>query len=107
MIRRPPRSTLFPYTTLFRSFIAQNVDAIILTPKVEDGWEPILKQARAAIIPVILVDRGVNVSDDSLYTTLIASDFVAEGRMAGQWLVKRIDGKGSIVEIQGTTGAAP
>src|SRR3989454_3932834 len=89
------------------AFIAQKVDAIILAPKVEDGWEPILKQARAAIIPVILVDRGVNVSDDSLYTTLIASDFVAEGRMAGQWLVKRIDGKGSIVELQGTTGAAP
>src|SRR3712207_8411384 len=25
MIRRPPRSTLFPYTTLFRSFIHQEV----------------------------------------------------------------------------------
>src|SRR5207247_8226955 len=36
------------------TFIAQKVDAIILAPKVEDGWEPILKQARAAIIPVIL-----------------------------------------------------
>src|SRR5256885_11651218 len=24
MIRRPPRSTLFPYTTLFRSYIRQN-----------------------------------------------------------------------------------
>src|SRR2546425_323581 len=37
------------------TFIAQRVDAIILAPMVEDGWEPILKQARAAIIPVILV----------------------------------------------------
>jgi len=89
------------------TFIVQRVDAIILAPMVEDGWEPILKQARAAIIPVILVDRGVNVSDDSLYTTLIASDFVAEGRMAGQWLAKKLDGKGSVVELQGTTGAAP
>src|SRR3712207_9322950 len=26
MIRRPPRSTLFPYTTLFRSLAAQNLD---------------------------------------------------------------------------------
>src|SRR5260370_32625897 len=25
MIRRPPRSTLFPYTTLFRSFLASNM----------------------------------------------------------------------------------
>src|SRR3712207_8968418 len=27
MIRRPPRSTLFPYTTLFRSLEAQDYDA--------------------------------------------------------------------------------
>src|SRR5256885_9973341 len=27
MIRRPPRSTLFPYTTLFRSIVAQRFDA--------------------------------------------------------------------------------
>src|SRR5262245_54742867 len=41
------------------AFIALRVDAIILAPKVEDGWGPILKQAKAAKIPVILVDRGV------------------------------------------------
>src|SRR5256885_8911853 len=28
MIRRPPRSTLFPYTTLFRSFKGKNVAVI-------------------------------------------------------------------------------
>src|SRR5256884_5392297 len=27
MIRRPPRSTLFPYTTLFRSLLAPSADA--------------------------------------------------------------------------------
>src|SRR6266508_6384159 len=46
------------------TFIAQRVDAIILAPVVEAGWEPILKQAKAAKIPVILVDQGVTVSDD-------------------------------------------
>src|SRR5437660_5506642 len=89
------------------AFIAQKVDAIILAPVVEAGWEPILKQARAARIPVILVDRGVNVSDDSLYTTLIASDFVAEGKMAGEWLAGKLDGQGNVAELQGTPGAAP
>jgi simple sugar transport system substrate-binding protein len=89
------------------TFIAQRVDAIILAPVVEAGWEPVLKQAKAAKIPVILVDRGVNVSDDSLYTTLIASDFVVEGKMAGEWLGKKLQGKGNVVEIQGTPGAAP
>jgi len=56
---------------------------------------------------VILVDRGVNVSDESLYTTLIASDFVAEGRMAGEWLAEKTKRRANIVELQGTPGAAP
>jgi simple sugar transport system substrate-binding protein len=90
-----------------RAFLAQRVDAIILAPVVETGWEPILRQIKRARIPVILVDRGVKVSDESLYTTLIASDFVEEGRRAGEWLAKKLNGKGSIVELQGTTGSAP
>src|SRR2546425_6044472 len=28
MIRRPPRSTLFPYTTLFRSLVALMIDGV-------------------------------------------------------------------------------
>jgi len=90
-----------------RSFIAQGVTAIILAPKVETGWEPVLKEAKQAKIPVILVDRGVSVADDSLYATLIASDFVAEGRMAAEWLAKKTGGKASIIELEGTPGAAP
>src|SRR2546426_6192966 len=37
MIRRPPRSTLFPYTTLFRSFVAllgSAVVGIVAAPRV-------------------------------------------------------------------------
>lgn len=90
-----------------RAFIAQKVDAIILAPVVESGWEPVLKEARQAGIPVILVDRGVRVSDDSLYATLIASDFVEEGRMAARWLATKLGGNGNIVQLEGTPGAAP
>jgi len=89
------------------SFIAQKVDVIVLAPVVETGWEVVLRQAKEANIPVILVDRGIKVSDDSLYTTLIASDFVAEGRMAAEWLAKQTNGKANIYELQGSTGAAP
>ncbi len=88
-------------------FIAQGVDAIILAPVVETGWEQVLKEAKDAEIPVVLVDRGLQVSDDSLYATLIASDFVAEGRMAGEWLAKKAGGEARIIELQGTPGAAP
>src|SRR5205085_1011949 len=79
-----------------RTFVAQRVDAIILAPKIETGWEPVLKEIKRAKIPVILVDRGVTVGDASLYTTLIASDFVEEGRMAAEWMAKKTGGKAKI-----------
>lgn len=90
-----------------RSFVAQKADFIVLAPVVETGWEPVLTEAKAAGIPVLLVDRGIKVSDESLYTTLIASDFVEEGKMAARWLAEKLGGKGNIVELQGTTGSAP
>src|SRR5262245_48494170 len=64
-----------------KSFVTQKVDVIVLAPAVETGWDAALKEAKAANIPVILVDRGIKTTDDSLYATLIASDFVEEGRM--------------------------
>jgi simple sugar transport system substrate-binding protein len=90
-----------------KAFVAQGVQAIVLAPVVETGWEPVLREIQKAKIPVVLVDRGIKVSDESLYATLIASDFVAEGRMAGDWLAKKLNGQGNIVELQGTPGAAP
>ena len=93
-----------------RSFIAQRVDVIAFSPVVETGWETVLREAKAARIPVIVTDRAVDVSDDSLYLTLIGSDFVEEGRKAGRWLLENTkDRKGdiNIVELQGTVGSAP
>lgn len=90
-----------------RSYIAQGVDVIAFAPVVETGWEPVLKEAKKAGIPVILTDRSVDVKDDSLFVTVIASDFKEEGRMAGNWLTKELGGKGKIVELQGTVGSAP
>jgi simple sugar transport system substrate-binding protein len=89
-----------------RNFIAQGVDGIILAPRVETGWEVVLTEAKEAGIPVVLVDRGIDVSDDSLYFTEISSDFIFEGKEAGKWLAEELDGVGNIVEIQGTLGAS-
>jgi ABC-type sugar transport system substrate-binding protein len=90
-----------------KGFIAQGVDAIVLAPKTEAGWDAILSEVRAAGIPVVLVDRGVDVADPGLYATLIASDFVAEGRMAAEWLAQATGGKARVVELQGSVGSAP
>ena len=90
-----------------RGFIAQRVDAIVLAPVVTTGFEPVLKEAKAAKIPVILSDRRVTTSDDSLYVTFIGSDFIEEGRRAATFLVKKTGGKAVIAELQGTTGSDP
>jgi ABC-type sugar transport system substrate-binding protein len=90
-----------------RSFIAQNVDVIAFSPVVETGWEPVMREIKKAGIPVVLSDRAVKVSDDSLYVTFIGSDFVEEGRRAGNWLAKATDGKAVIAELVGTPGSAP
>ena len=42
---------------------------------------------------------------EALYETLIASDFVAEGRAAAEWLAERTGGQSNIVELQGTAGS--
>jgi ABC-type sugar transport system substrate-binding protein len=93
-----------------RSFITQRVDVIAFSPVVESGWDTVLKEAKDAGIPVILTDRAVDSQDTSLYKTFIGSDFVLEGKKAGEWLVKEYAGKNdpvNIVELQGTPGAAP
>jgi len=90
-----------------RSFIAQKVDAIVLAPLVETGWDPVLRDAKRAGIPVIITDRSIVTADESLYACFIGSDFLEEGRMAAAWLARKTGGTGSIVELQGTPGSAP
>jgi ABC-type sugar transport system substrate-binding protein len=91
-----------------RSFIAQKVDVIAFSPVVESGFETVLREAKAAKIPVILTDRAVNVKDDTLYVTFMGSDFLEEGRKAGKWMLENAKGKQvNIVELQGTVGSAP
>ena len=90
-----------------RSFVAQGVDAILIAPVVATGWDAVLKEAKEADIPVVLLDRMVD-SDKSLYLTAVGSNLVHEGEVAGQWLAKTVgDKECRIVELQGTTGSSP
>lgn len=94
-----------------RSFIAYRVDVIVFSPIVETGWDNVLTEAKQAGIPVILMDRMIETQDDSLYTAYIGADFYAEGRRAGEYLVRKADAMNTehlnIVEICGTTDSTP
>jgi simple sugar transport system substrate-binding protein len=43
-----------------RDFISRGVDAIVIAPIVEDGWDDVLQEASDAGIPVVLEDRTVS-----------------------------------------------
>ena len=82
--------------TAIRNFIQQDVDYIVLAPVTETGWDTVLKEAQDADIPVIIVDRMVDVSDDSLYTAWVGSDFKLEGQKASAWLKAYAEAKGNV-----------
>lgn len=90
-----------------RSFIAQKVDLIALDPVVETGWDTVLKEAKDANIPVVIVDRKVTVSDESLYECFLGSDMVEEGKKAAQIIIDEFgkDAQLNIAELQGTVGS--
>src|SRR5256885_9427218 len=54
MIRRPPRSTLFPYTTLFRSHVFADEEIGVVVANVTDE----VQQAQAAFLEVARVGRS-------------------------------------------------
>lgn len=93
--------------TAIRNFIQQDVDYIVLAPTTETGWETILGEAKAAEIPVIIVDRMIEVSDESLFTCWVGSDFRKEGDTAVAWMEQRFAGESlRIVHLQGNIGSS-
>src|SRR5574344_1773684 len=95
-----------------RNFIQQDVDYIVVAPVVETGWETVLQEAKKAGIPVILSDRQMKLSDDSLYTAWVGGNFLKEGQDSVDWLNKYVKKIGkdnqdlNIVLIQGTIGSS-
>lgn len=95
-----------------RDFISQEVDIIVIAPVTETGWETVLGEAKDAEIPVIIVDRMIDVSDESLYTCWVGSDFYQEGLDSVEWLTGYMDGIGrgseelNVAVLQGTIGSS-
>lgn len=83
------------------------VDYIVLAPTNERGWDTVLTEARAANIPVIIVDRMIVVSDESLYTCWVGSDFRKEGRTAVSFMGGLSDADElRIIHLQGNLGSS-
>jgi ribose transport system substrate-binding protein len=83
--------------------IQKKVRVILLNPTDSDAVANVVKEATAAGIKVISLDRAVNGAEVSAH---IASDNVAGGKMAGEFLLKRLGGKGNLVELEGIPGSS-
>lgn len=92
--------------TAIRNFIQQEVDYIVLAPVTETGWDTVLQEAQDAAIPVIIVDRMIDVSDDALFTAWVGSDFKLEGDKAVEWMQETQAEELKIVHLQGTIGSS-
>ena len=98
-----------------RSFISQKVDIIGFVPIVETGWDNVLREAKRAKIPVVIMDRDLK-TDPSLFTAKIGTDSVEEGRRAFRWIDEYVTktertprnggDKLNIVILEGTVGAS-
>jgi galactofuranose transport system substrate-binding protein len=86
--------------------IARRVSLILLAPREFEGLAPALQAAKRAKIPVVLVDRAAAGTPGRDYVTLLASNFIDQGRRAAEWLATQTNGKANIVELTGTPGAS-
>ncbi len=83
--------------------LTQGVDVILINPTDSDAVGNAIKAANAKGVPVITLDRGANAGE---VVTHIASDNVAGGLMAGEYVVELLGGKGKVVELEGIAGTS-
>src|SRR3712207_7880768 len=85
MIRRPPRSTLFPYTTLFRS-LASTIELLG-----REGAEPFYAGDVGCALVAFLAERGGTVTEEDLraYEAVRSEEHTSE-LQSRQYLVCRL-----------------
>ena len=92
-----------------RSFIVYQVDVIVFVPIVSDGWNNVLQEAKEADIPVIVIDRQIDV-DSSLYAGFLGENGFEEGKSAGKFLLQKTKNmtnqKINILELSGTENSS-
>ena len=81
----------------------KGVSLVLLNPVDSDAAAASVQIANGSSIPVVTLDRAANGGD---VKTHIASDNVAGGKMAGEYIVAQLDGKGNIVELEGIAGSS-
>lgn len=83
--------------------IQKGVNVLIVNPTDSDAVKAAIESANNADIPVITVDRSAN---GGTVVSHIASDNVAGGQMAGDFILEKLGKKGKVVELEGIPGSS-
>ena len=83
--------------------ITKEVKILLINPTDSDAVASAVAAANEVGVPVVTLDRGANSGD---VVTHIASDNVAGGKMAGEYIIEQLGGKGNVVELEGIPGTS-
>ncbi len=86
--------------------IAKGVAGIVLSPMDSKAVIPVLKKAKEAGIPVVLVDQTIEPGNEDLYISYIGTDNFNAGRVAGETLAKLLNNKGNVLIVRGANGSS-
>ena len=84
--------------------MVKGIDILLINPTDSDAVTAAVKEANRSKVPVVTLDRGAN---GGKVVSHVASDNVAGGRMAGDFIVASLGGKGKVVELEGIPGTTP
>src|SRR5690554_1126258 len=86
--------------------IAKGVDGIVLSPMDSRAVIPVLRKAKDAGIPVVLVDQTIEAGNEDLYLSYIGTDNFNAGKMAGEKMVELLGGQGNVMIVRGAAGSS-
>lgn len=86
--------------------LSRGIDILALPPREFEASAPALAAAKEKGKPVFLVDRSAKGTAGTDYVTVMSSNFIAQGKMAADWILAKTGGKGNVVELTGTPGAS-
>src|SRR3712207_8764088 len=89
MIRRPPRSTLFPYTTLFRSKLADASEWVTYYTRTENG-EVVYEDSWNTEYGALIDDKGKKIPIPEVPVAEVRSEEHTSELQSRQYLVCRL-----------------
>lgn len=87
-----------------QDMLAQGVEFLVVAPLNSDGLEPAFQAAKDEGVPIITIDRKVNMEPCQDYATFIGSDFYEQGRQAAEQMEEALGGEGKVAILLGAPG---